>query len=311
MIQLLRTDESPGFPNDYLLTRIKARRAALIAGWNTVRQQGRSSSISDAVIWEGLLIELEWLYGQMNWSMRECFAPIFVLLELKTIVLCLRNKEVGHLTKIGALLAHSLLSDEVQRTLRSGGDVRCTLDALLEVAAGRLPGLHESADAYSENGLRGFEDALMRGFLAQTAKSRLNPAVRRFFRVFIDARNVMILYKQLRWGLDDSEALIGGGTFELTRLTRALKSKDAASWQGFAREAMSVKVLPVAATEGSLESALLASLTRRLSNNRRGDGEVGQILDYIWSVYVHARNRAVLFHAQDIGEVALERELIV
>ena len=68
MINLLRDIDSPGFPNDYLITRIKGRRAALIANWNAARAQGLSPGTSDERIWEALLNELEWLYGQMNRS---------------------------------------------------------------------------------------------------------------------------------------------------------------------------------------------------------------------------------------------------
>ena len=310
MLKLLRDIDSPGFPNDYLITRIKARRAVLIASWNAARAHGLPPGTSDERIWEGLLNELEWLYGQMSRGLRERFASVFVLLELKTIVLCLRNKEAGRVSEIDTLLAHTSLADSVRQELRGRADVRSSITALIETTAGALPGLGEAATAYADHGLRGFEDSLMRAYLAHTVASQLHPVIRQFLCAFIDLRNVMILYKQLRWGVEDAGAFIEGGTLELSRLRQLLATKEPNCWEELAKEATALKVVPTAASEGALETVLLTSLTQRLHQIGRDEHAVGLTLDYIWRIYVNARNLAVLCHASDLGEVTLERELI-
>jgi len=309
-MNLLCDIESPGFPNDYLVTRIKGRRAALIAKWKAVRKQGLAPGTSDERIWEALLNEFEWLYLQMNRTLRECFASVFVLLELKTIVLCLRNKEAGRVTEIDTLLTHTLLADPLRQVLRDQPDVRSSISTLIETMSGALPSLREVATAYTDHGLRGFEDSLMRGYLEHTARTQLHPFIQQFLRAFVDLRNVMILYKQLRWGVEDAGAFIEGGTFEVSRLVQLLASKEPNSWQKLAKEATALKVVPAAASEGALETVLLTSLTQRLRQIGCQKDGVGLILDYIWRIYVHARNLAVLYHAPDLGEATLERELI-
>ena len=138
-----------------------------------MRAHGLTPGASDERIWEALLNELEWLYGQMNRALRECFASVFVLLELKTIVLCLRNKEAARVTENDTLLTHTLLADSLRQALRGQPDVPSSITTLIEATASALPGLREAATAYAEHGLRGFEDSLMRGYLAHTIKTQL------------------------------------------------------------------------------------------------------------------------------------------
>jgi len=275
-----------------------------------VRAHGLTPDTSDERIWEALLNELEWLYGQMDRTLRECLASVFVLLELKTIVLCLRNKEAGRVTEIDTLLTHTLLADSLRQVLRGQSDVRSSITTLIETTEGALPGLREAATSYADHGLRGFEDSLMRGYLAHTVTTQLHPLIQQFLRAFIDLRNVMILYKQLRWGVEDAGVFIEGGMFELSRLVQLLASKELNSWDELAKEATALKVMPAATSEGALETVLLTSLTQRLRQIGRDKDGVGLILDYIWRIYVHARNLAVLYHASDLGEATLERELI-
>ena len=135
-------------------------------------------------------------------------------------------------------------------------------------------------------------------------------AIHGFFVSLIDLRNVVTLYKHLRWGVDDAAAFIPGGTIEPIRLQQASANKDAAYLDALVRRIAGRAAPPLAASESALETVLLTSLTHQLRKTG-GDSEgVGLILEYIWRVYVHARNGALLLHAGSLGANALERELI-
>ncbi len=309
-MELLRDIAADGFPTDYLLARIRGRGAALEARWRAVRAHGVPPGTTDARIWEALLAEFEWLHGQMNRPWRRCFAPVFVLFELKTVVLCVRSKAAHRGSEIEALLARSLLAESLRQALVQEPDVRSTVVAVTAIVARAAPRAGEAAAGYASHGLRGFEDGLVRGYLAAVAAMRLQPLVRRFFATFGDLRNVVILYKQLRWGVADAAAFIAGGTLETLRFERALARRDLAGVDELASEAAQLAALPAAASEGALETVLLASLTRRLRDWRRASEDAGLILDYLWRNYVHARNLAILLHGAELDAGALERELI-
>ena len=94
-MELLRDIASDGFPTDYVIARVRARRAALTREWRAELARKAAPSASDEAIWDGLLGEYAWLYGQMDGRMRARLAPVFALFELKTLVLCLRNVDAG------------------------------------------------------------------------------------------------------------------------------------------------------------------------------------------------------------------------
>ncbi len=309
-MDLVRDLASDGFPSDYLLARIRGRRAGLIRDWRALRARGLAAGTTDERIWEALLAEFAWLYGQMDRALRRRLAPVFGLFELKTIVLCVRSRAAYRGNDLERLLAHSLLSSAVQQALRHEPDLRSTVAAVTQLVGRDAPPVREAVNAYAGHGLRGFEDSLMRGYLAHAAASRLHPVVQRFFAAFIDLRNVMILYKQLRWGVADAAAFIPGGAFEPLSLERALAGQQPAAVDDLVKRATGLDALPAAASEGALETVLLASLTRRLRQAGRDSEDVGLILDYLWRNYVQARNLALLFHGGGLDAGALERELI-
>lgn len=257
-----------------------------------------------------MLLELEWLHRQMDRDLRRRFAPVFVLFEIKTIVLCVRNKAAERAAAIEHLLERSLLSDPLRRALREPSDVRSTVAAATQVLAAHAGELASLEAAYKEEGLRGFEDGLMRGYLAHVAATRLDPTIRAFITSFIDLRNLMILYKHLRWGIAAEDVFIPGGVLAPERFEQAAARKDFTGLDALAREAAGPETLPAAATEGAFETMLLRRLTRRLRQATRDGGPVELLLDYAWRRYVEARNLAVLHHARDVGPEALERELI-
>jgi hypothetical protein len=110
--------------------------------------------------------------------------------------------------------------------------------------------------------------------------------------------------------MHDAAAFVAGGTLPVARLAEASSRGDHACLESCAGKLMGPAAETTAAGEASLESRLLSSLTERLHRaGRRGD-EFDLVLDYIWSVYVQARNRALRLHAGDVDAGTLGRELI-
>ena len=222
----MRDIATEGFPTDYLLARVRGRRAALASEWQGLRSRGLLPGESDEGIWEALLRELEWLHRQMNPGLRVRFEPVFVLFEIKTVVLCLRNKDALRSDQIDRLLQHSLLADRLQTALRQAPDVRTAVAAISGEFVTMPGGARVLESVYVDGGLKGVETCLMHSHLTHVAAERLYPAIHGFFVSLIDLRNVVTLYKHLRWGVDDAAAFIPGGTIEPIRLQQASANKE-------------------------------------------------------------------------------------
>ena len=308
--ELLRDIASDGYPTDYLLARVRARRAVLTAEWSAIRARGLPPGVTDDVIWERFLRELGWLRSQANRRLRARVDPMLGLFELKTLVLCLRNKAVQRNAEIARLLAASQVADALRTALSQGADVPAAVAAIafaLEPADGDAGSLRR---AYAEAGLKGFETRLTRNYLGCMNHARLRPPVREFFATFIDLRNLMTLYKQLRWEVADAEAFLPGGTIDVPRLQRIGADKDTAGLDLLVREIAGRAAPPLATAEGSLETILLGRLSRRIRNLSREEDPVGTVLDYAWRVYIHARNQSLLLHAAHLDVAGLEKELV-
>jgi vacuolar-type H+-ATPase subunit C/Vma6 len=274
------------------------------------RRPARAAEIaSDEAIWDALLTEFDWLRRQMNPRMRATFAPVFTLFGIKTLVLAVRSKAAERHASVERLMRHELFADDLREALVAAPDPGAAVAAIAGAFAPLLGDARGIAAAYAEGGVKAFESRLMRDFLASVAAARLHPAIRHFFESFVDLRNVMTLYKHLRWGIHDAAAFVAGGTLPVAHLVEASSRGDHAYLESCAGEFLGPAVA-AAAGEGSLESRLLSRLTRRLHKAGRQGDESDLVLDYVWSVYVQARNRALQLHAGDVDAGTLERELI-
>jgi hypothetical protein len=305
----LRDIAADGYPTDYLVARVRGRRAALLA----VERRGRTAPpvASDEAIWDELLGEFDWLRRQMNPRMRAIFAPVFTLFGIKTLVLALRDKAAERHAAVERLLRHDLFGDELRDALVRAPDAGTAVTAIAEAFAGGSGDGGGLAAAYAEGGLKRFESRLTRDFLAGVMATRPHSAVRRFFVAFIDLRNVMTLYKHLRWGIHDASAFVPGGTVPVPRLADASSRGDTACLDACIGEITGGAVPTATVGEVALESRLLSRLTQRLHKAGREGDDCELVLDYAWSVYIRARNRALRLHAGDAAAATLERELIV
>ena len=268
----------------------------LISDWQRLIAAG-SVTDSDERIWENFLAELQWLHTQMNRELRDTFAPLFALFEMKTIVLCLRNKAIGRPAEIERLLHRSLLADDIRESLTNEPDVRSAI----------VRAFSELAAEFDEGNLQAFENNLMRLYLQEVVRQSLHPVMREFFTGFIDLRNIVLLYKHFRWNLAKPEALIDGGSIAVDELQ---STQTSAELDDLVKRVTRLAAISVAASEASLESELLGALTTRLRKIRHTMDDIGLIVVYVWSIYVQARNLAILHHAPSLDAETIVRELI-
>ena len=309
-MELLRDIAADGYPTDYLVARVRGRRTVLLAEGRRAKTPRVPEAASDEAIWDAMLAEFDWLRRQMNPRLRRHFGPVFTLFVIKTLVLCLRNKAAERHAAVERLLHHDLLAEDLRDALVKAPDVRAAVAIVVEAFGAVLGDARGLADAHAVGGLKALETRLTRDYLRHVAAEPLHPVVRRFFAAFIDLRNVMTLYKHLRWGFDDAASFVPGGTLETSRLADASSRGDAGCLDACVREIAGDAAPVMAASEVALESRLLSCLTRELHDAGRGADDVARILDYLWGVYVDARNRALRLHAGGVDVATLERELI-
>jgi hypothetical protein len=301
---LLRDDAGSGYPPGYVLARLHGRRAAFAVP----HAAAAAAAGSDEEIWRAFLGELGWLYRQMDARMRDANAPLFALFEMKTIVLCLRNAALDRVQSQRRLLDDSLLSPALRGILGQRRHVGAIV-AALGGALGTLSRAFLDLDSrYFESGLKGCEDALMRMYLESLTQTRLPKPTRHFLTRFTDVRNLMALYKHLRWDMEGPVVLVHGGTIDVAAFRDAVIANDRGALEALVVRAAGVQLS--AETETGIETTLLTALTGDLKRARREHGGHWLVPEYLWSAYVHARNLAVLHHAAGLEPAAVARELI-
>lgn len=303
---LLRDDAGAGYPPSYVLARLHGRRPA----WAGVPQTGAPSGAdgSDDQIWARFLDELNWLFRQMDARLREAYAPLFGLFEMKTIVLCLRHASLDRVEAQRQLLERSLLSARLRHILGQRRHVGAIVAALGGALGGLSRAFADLDSRYFEAGLKGCEDALMRIYLESLTATRLAAPTRHFLTRFTDLRNVMALYKHLRWEMKGPVVLIHGGTIDLQAFREVVIAGEGAALDALIVRATGVRIS--AASEIGVEARLLTALGGELKRVRRERGGEWLVPEYLWSVYVHARNLAVLHHTAGLEPSAVARELI-
>lgn len=280
-MEILERIEDRGYPADYLLSRVRSRRVLyknLIAGESPVE------------IWRHLLKEYRWTYIQMNGVLRNIFRRFFIYSELKTVFMCLRYRK-GEYEKIEELLFFSLLSDDLKELLRGDLDMMTAIKgiegAFLSVSD-RFGGLRE---IFMKDGLKGFEQALTNVYLENTIDSKLHRTIRDFFPYVIDSRNIIAVYKHIRWQMHDYPLFINGGGVKEARLKRIFERQDISGIATLVQ-----KLSGIITDAKNIENSLLKGITRFLRKTARDPLCIGVILDHLWRCYAETIEAAELIH---------------
>ncbi len=319
-MELLRENEERGYPVEYLLSRLRARRTTLVRDWESLmsapslreyfsssRYSGFMTDASSEGIWRRLIMEFAWVHSQMDSTLRKIFGPFFLYSELRTLFYCLRYKSAGEDTRVGQVLEHSLLSGNVQKTLKRGRDIMETIgdtEALFVSLSWKFGGIRE---IFIREGLKGVERFLTDSFIEYTVNSKLHPVIRDFFLRIIDARNLITLFKYLRWGVKEEPPFIEGGRISSARLRDVMDKDDIF---GVLLLTRALTGLTVRGPDVSgLENSLYVWMTRELKRAGR-DSDVGLILDYLWRCSIEARNLGILVHSGNMARDTVAEELI-
>lgn len=274
-MEILQSIEDRGYPADYLLSRVRSRRVLyknLIAGESPVE------------IWRRLLKEYRWIYIQMNETLRNIFRRFFIYSELGAIFMCLRYKK-GEYEKIEELLfangRFSLLSDDIKELLMGDSNIMTAIkgvEAVFLSISDRFGGLKEM---FIKDGLRGFEQKSMNVYLENTIDSKLHHTVRDFFIYIIDSRNIMAVYKHIRWRMHDYPPFINRGSIKEARLGRIFERRDISGVTTLVEKLTGIKT-----DAGNIENSLFKGISRFLRKTAKDPLCIGVILDHLWGCYV-------------------------
>lgn len=320
-MNLLERIEDRGYPLEYLLSRIRGRRAGLIHDWESVVRDteisGRllsrlypETAVGRAgdVVWRMLLKEYKWVFTQMNMRLRVVFWHYFLYSELRTLFICMRHIKQKNTARLNELLSASLLSHEIKDGLRQSSSIQ---QAAHEIESSFLSLSHDFrglAEIAVSKGLMEFEQRLTNTYLGHTQSTELHPVMKDFFTGIIDARNIISLYKYLRFEASAQPPFLPGGRIRLERLNEIMDGKDIFGLVSLIRESSGIE-LDISATS-RVEHALYTGMTRRLDKAGRDPLGLGLILYYLWRISIEAMNLSLILHSREQIRETVLNELI-
>jgi vacuolar-type H+-ATPase subunit C/Vma6 len=320
-MQLLQESEDRGYPAEYLLSRIRGRRVSLISDWEPfllgaataeslpLHYRDFAPEASAHGEWRHLLREFRWVYYQMNRELRQIFSPFFLYAELRTIFFFLRYRATNEQAKWEHLLSVSLLSKRCKVHLKRSEDIHDAVRRVEELLVSISSIFRGTEELFLKEGLRGMEQWLTNRYLEYVVTVGLHPVIEKFFVRTVDSRNLLTLYKRLRWDLKGEEEFVRGGSISVRKLATADEKGDIFNALRMLQAFTGVTVQDPDPT--SVEKALYKGMTRTLHREGREPSGVSLILDYLWRCSMEIRNLGVLIHGEGIDRDILRTELIV
>lgn len=314
---LLESVTDMGLPPEYILSRIRARRAALISDWEPLLsgtpffegppagQRGRHASGEAA--WEYLVNEYRWIYSQMNSGLRSLFELFFLYTELRTIFIHLRQIKAGRSGATEWLPSKSLLSQGIKSVLRNARDIQDAAEKIERSFATMADSFAGLSQAVIRGGLKGFEQQLANTYLEYASAAAPHPVMKDFFEMIINARNIISLYKCIRMNKISMPVFISGGAIPETVFQEILDMNDMSRLISIVKEEAGID----AGGSGSdIETIMYRGITKRLRKVGRDPLGFGVILDYLWRRSIEAMNLGVIFHGKGLERDVIAAEIV-
>jgi len=320
-MQLLQEIEDRGYPTEYLLSRIKGRRVSLISDWEPLllgaataasiplHHRDFAPDTSSQGEWRHLLREFRWVYFQMNKRLGQIFSPFFLYAELRTLFFFLRYRTTNEQTKWEQLLSVSLLSKRSKMRLKRSEDIQDAMSMVEELLVSYSSIFRGMGETFIKEGLRGMERWLTNRYLEHAVTLSLHPVIKKFFVRTIDSRNLLTLYKRLRWDLKGEADFVKGGSITVHKLRAADDRGDMFNALRMIQAFTGVTVQNPDAT--SVEKAVYTATTHTVRREGREPSGVALILDYLWRCSMEIRNLGVVIHGEGIDRDILRTELIL
>jgi hypothetical protein len=303
---LLEEPVQRNYPEEYLIARIRGKRVRLIKDWEgllsspdisgLIRSYGYTSAG-----WSGLLKRYRWIYSEMNNRLRNLFWPYFVWIEFRTLFIFLRYLKGGYIEKAQDILNISLLSQEIKKLVVSGGDLESTVKELTVLLAGFYKEFLFAEERFLKKGISGFEIFMNNTLIEYLTSLKLNEPLRSFILYLADMRNIINLYKSIKWDIPLQDFIRGGRISY--RILEELKNKGSLT-------GVSEMVRSITGFSGEIEDSLLKGLGRLLKKRSYEPDGKGLILYYLWCLYIENRNAGTILEGLDIERALLRDEII-
>jgi hypothetical protein len=124
----------------------------------------------------------------------------------------------------------------------------------------------------------------------------------------IDFRNLMQLYKRIRWEMSGDSSFLGGGNISRVLLAAVLAGRDPAAIASLLRRFPGTGGAVVPSV--SPEHYLLHGITRRLHRLGREPSVYGLIMEYLWRLYIETVNMGILCNSGALYRENVMAELV-
>ncbi len=313
----LKSIPERGYPEDYLLSRIKGRRSSIIRDWRFILHEhdiihhiesmknlsGINSDIIDSELWK----EYYWVYSQMNETLRKRFHNFFEYMEIMRFIKILRYRKDNDIEMIKNITITGLLSEEIEDIILFYHDFPSLIKEIEKIFISVSSLFTGLTDVYEREGQKGIERFIMDRYLQTVILRRMDNTLMKFFVHVVDSRNIIFLLKSIKWSIIREPYFISGGKIERKKFFYIYNNKKLDELLSLIRSVTGVFIKGMEDRE--IENALYKTTSMMLKQRARTDS-TGLILHYLWSLYIEARNICTLLEGTGLDRELLLNEVI-